>query len=110
MTGEWVEPFFKPAWSPEYFRGVMYLGHLLCVGREIAEAARFDPPLTASGLEFMLRVSETGARVGHVPRVLYHWRKRLDIAETSEAKPQMGALQQSAVNAHLRRLQASRAG
>jgi GT2 family glycosyltransferase len=106
MIGELVEPFFKPAWSPEYFRGVMYLGHLLCVRREIAQATRFDPRFDGvQDFEFMLRVSETGARVGHIPRVLYHWRKTPgSIAERSEAKPQAGALQEEAVNAHLQRL------
>ena len=29
------EPFFKPDWSLEYFRGVMYLGHLLAVRRAV---------------------------------------------------------------------------
>ncbi len=105
-TGELVEPFFKPEWSPEYFRGVMYVGHLLCVRREIASKARFDSAFDGvQDFEFMLRVSETGARIGHIPRVLYHWRKTAgSIAEASDAKPQIGALQQSAVNAHLGRL------
>jgi len=104
-TGELVEPFFKPAWSPEYFRGVMYLGHLLCLRREIAQATRFDPAFDGvQDFEFMLRVGEAGTRVGHIPQVLYHWRKTPgSIAETSEAKPQAGALQEDAVNAHLRR-------
>jgi len=105
-TGDLVEPFFKPAWSPEYFRGVMYVGHLLCVRREIASRTRFDPAFDGvQDFEFMLRVSETGARIGHIPRVLYHWRKTPgSIAATSDAKPQAGALQRSAVNAHLGRL------
>jgi GT2 family glycosyltransferase len=105
-TGELVEPFFKPAWSPEYFRGVMYAGHLLCVRREIARNVRFDSAFDGvQDFEFMLRVSETGARIGHVPRVLYHWRKTPgSIAETSDAKPQAGALQRSAVNGHLGRM------
>ncbi len=105
-TGELVEPFFKPAWSPEYFRGVMYVGHLLCVRREIAVKTRFDSAFDGvQDFEFMLRVSETGARIGHIPRILYHWRKTPgSIAEASDAKPQIGALQQSAVNAHLGRL------
>jgi len=105
-TGELVEPFFKPAWSPEYFRGVMYVGHLLCLRREIAQKTRFDSAFDGvQDFEFMLRVSETGATIGHIPRVLYHWRKTPgSIAEASDAKPQIGALQQSAVNAHLRRL------
>lgn len=105
-TGELVEPFFKPAWSPEYFRGVMYVGHLLCVRREIAVKIRFDTVFDGvQDFEFMLRVSETGARIGQIPRILYHWRKTPgSIAETSDAKPRTGALQQSAVNAHLTRL------
>ena len=106
-TGERVEPFFKPAWSPEYFRGAMYLGHLLCLRRDLAQTTRFDPAFDGvQDFEFMLRVSETEVRIGHVPRVLYHWRKTPgSIAATSEAKPQAGALQEEAVNAHLRRLQ-----
>ncbi|HEV2841969.1 MAG TPA: glycosyltransferase [Chthoniobacterales bacterium] len=105
-TGELVEPFFKPAWSPEYFRGVMYVGHLLCVRREIAVKTRFDSAFDGvQDFEFMLRVSETGARIAHIPRILYHWRKTPgSIAEAGDAKPQIGALQQNAVNAHLARL------
>jgi O-antigen biosynthesis protein len=105
-TGELVEPFFKPAWSPEYFRGVMYVGHLLCVRRTLAAKTPFDSAFDGiQDFEFMLRVSETGARIGHIPRVLYHWRKTPgSIAEASNAKPQIGALQQRAVNAHLDRL------
>ncbi|HWM23262.1 MAG TPA: glycosyltransferase [Chthoniobacterales bacterium] len=105
-TGELVEPFFKPAWSPEYFRGVMYVGHLLCVRREIAVTTRFDSAFDGvQDFEFMLRVSEAAARIGHIPRILYHWRKTPgSIAEAGDAKPQIGVLQQSAVNAHLRRL------
>lgn len=105
-TGELVEPFFKPAWSPEYFRGVMYVGHLLCVRREIAVTTRFDSAFDGvQDFEFMLRVSEAASRIGHIPRILYHWRKTPgSIAEASDAKPQIGALQQSAVNAHLTRL------
>jgi GT2 family glycosyltransferase len=105
-TGNLVEPFFKPAWSPEYFRGVMYAGHLLCVRRELAQKARFDSAFDGvQDFEFMLRLSESGVRVGHVPRILYHWRKTPgSIAEKTDAKPQIGALQERAVNAHLERM------
>jgi GT2 family glycosyltransferase len=105
-TGELVEPFFKPAWSPEYFRGVMYIGHLLFVRRDLAQKTRFDSAFDGvQDFEFMLRISETGARIGHIPQVLYHWRKTPgSIAAAADAKPQIGALQESAVNAHLRRL------
>jgi GT2 family glycosyltransferase len=105
-SGQLVEPFFKPDWSPEYFRGVMYVGHLLCIRREIATRVRFDPQFDGvQDFEFMLRVSETGARIGHVPEVLYHWRRTPgSIAHKADAKPEIDALQQRAVNAHLERL------
>ena len=105
-TGELVEPFFKPAWSPEYFRGVMYIGHLLFVRRDLAQETRFDSAFDGvQDFEFMLRISETGARIGHIPQALYHWRKTPgSIAAATDAKPQIGALQENAVNAHLGRL------
>ena len=105
-SGVLVEPFFKPEWSPEYFRGVMYVGHLLCVKRELARNVGFDS--TYDGIqdfEFMLRLSETGPRIGHVPQILYHWRKTPhSTAENTEAKPRIGLLQEKAVNAHLERV------
>lgn len=106
-SGKLVEPFFKPDWSPEYFRGVMYVGHLLCVRRELAQRVGFDSAFDGvQDFEFMLRVSEQGARIGHVPQVLYHWRKTPgSIAEKSDAKPQIDALQARAVRAHLQRIQ-----
>lgn len=105
-TGQLVEPFFKPDWSPEYFRGVMYVGHLLCVRRGLAAKTQFDSAFDGvQDFEFMLRLSETGVSVGHIPRVLYHWRKTPgSIAEKTDAKPQIGALQERAVNAHLERV------
>ena len=101
-----TEPFFKPDWSPEYFRGAMYVGHLLCLRRDLACRVRFDTNFDGvQDFEFMLRVGETGARIGHVPRILYHWRKTPgSIAETSAAKPQAAVLQEKAVNAHLQRV------
>jgi GT2 family glycosyltransferase/ribosomal protein L29 len=105
-SGSLIEPFFKPAWSPEYFRGVMYVGHLLCVRRELANRTRFDSAFDGvQDFEFMLRLSEAAPRIGHVPEILYHWRKTPgSIAERTDAKPQIGLLQERAVNAHLKRM------
>jgi GT2 family glycosyltransferase len=104
--GELVEHFFKPDWSPEYFRGVMYVGHLLCIRRELAARVRFDSAFDGvQDFEFMLRVSESGAKIGHVPRILYHWRKTSgSIAEKTTAKPRIAVLQEHAVSNHLARV------
>lgn len=105
-SGDLVEPFFKPDWSPEYFRGAMYVGHLLCVRRDLARATRFDSTFDGvQDYEFLLRLSESEARIAHLPRVLYHWRKTPgSIAERVDAKPQIGELQARAVNAQLARV------
>ncbi|PYI90356.1 MAG: hypothetical protein DME97_17840 [Verrucomicrobia bacterium] len=105
-SGLLVEPFFKPDWSPEYFRGVMYVGHLLSLRRDLAARTRFDPSFDGvQDFEFMLRLSETAPRIGHIPEVLYHWRKTPgSVAEKTDAKPQVAALQERAVNAHLERV------
>jgi GT2 family glycosyltransferase len=105
-SGALVEPFFKPDWSPEYFRGAMYVGHLLCVERELARQTRFDSTYDGvQDFEFMLRVSELAPRIGHIPEALYHWRKTPgSIAENTDAKPMISMLQERAVNTHLQRL------
>lgn len=105
-SSELVEPFFKPDWSPEYFRGAMYVGHLLGVRRDLAIETRFDSAFDGvQDFEFMLRLSERNPRIGHIPQILYHWRKTAgSVAEKTDAKPHLGALQQRAVNAHLQRL------
>ena len=68
--------FFKPDWSPETFPGSGYVGHL-AVFRASAVAAvdgfRVTCP-TACHYDLILRVSENGGVVEHVPRILYHSR------------------------------------
>lgn len=105
-SGSLVEPFYKPEWSPDYFRGVMYVGHLLGVKRELATRTGFDPAFDGiQDFEFVLRLSELAPRIGHIPEVLYHWRKTPgSVAESTEAKPNLGLLQERAVNAHLKRI------
>lgn len=100
------EPFHKPDWSPEYFRGVMYVGHLLCVRREMAlEAGGFDSRYDhVQDFEFMLRFSERTPRIGHLSRILYHWRAIPgSVAASEDAKSDIARRQLDAVRAHLGR-------
>ena len=104
--GRHSKPFHKPDWSPELFRGVMYVGHLLVVRRSLVnEVGGFDSVFDGvQDYELMLRVSERTQRIEHVPRLLYHWRKLPgSVASSTDAKPGIPALQAAAVNAHLRR-------
>ena len=104
--GRHSEPFHKPDWSPELFRGVMYVGHFLFVRRSLVEEiggldSTYDG---VQDFELMLRVSERTDRIEHIPRVLYHWRKLPgSVARSTHAKEGIAERQAAAVNAHLER-------
>ncbi|MGD1713248.1 glycosyltransferase family 2 protein, partial [Dapis sp. BLCC M172] len=103
----YIESFFKPDWSPEYFRGVMYVGHLLCVRRKIAlDVKGFNSQFDGvQDYEFMLRVSEKTNKIAHIYKHLYHWRKvKGSISGDVDAKAGIEVVQQAAVNAHLERI------
>jgi glycosyltransferase involved in cell wall biosynthesis len=105
--GRRILPFFKPDFSPEFLRGVMYIGHALCVRTSIARAAGgFDPQYDGiQDYEFLLRVTEHTRKVGHTPHILYHWRQSAtSSALHGNVKGNMDKKQSDAVRAHLRRV------
>lgn len=88
--GRRVEPYLKPDWSPELVLSFNYLCHLLVVRRDLLRKvggfrSEYDG---AQDYDLVLRISETGCDVGHVPEVLYTWRKSPgSIAAGGHAKP-----------------------
>jgi GT2 family glycosyltransferase/tetratricopeptide (TPR) repeat protein len=100
------DPFYKPDWSPELFRGVMYVGHLLVVRRSLfQQIGRLDSTFDkVQDFELMLRLSEVTERIIHIPKILYHWRMIPgSVALGSNEKTGIDQLQARAVTAHLRR-------
>jgi GT2 family glycosyltransferase len=101
------EPFFKPDWSPVYFRGVMYLGHFLAVRREVMHQVGGCNSIYdgVQDYELALRISEKTQKIEHIARVLYHWRAISgSVAADPQAKDGIEALQEQAVQAHLDRM------
>lgn len=85
-------PFFKPDWSPDTILSVMYTNHLAIYRRSIVcEVGGLRKEYDGTqDYDFTLRFMEKSdnKRVGHVPKVLYHWRERPEsIATSMEAKP-----------------------
>jgi glycosyltransferase involved in cell wall biosynthesis len=104
--GRRLLPMLKPDFSPEFLLGVMYIGHALCVRTTVARAAGgFDPQFDGvQDYEFFLRVTEHTRRIGHVPKILYHWRQSPgSSALHGNVKGDMDQRQADAVRAHLRR-------
>ena len=93
LDGRHSEPYFKPDWSPDHFMGTMYTCHLTAARRSIVDAAGgFRAGYEgAQDYDLWLRMMEQAAArggIGHVPRILYHWRKIPGSTATeSHAKP-----------------------
>lgn len=73
-------PFFKPDWSPDLFLNMMYTNHLATYRTSIVKAVGgLRTAYNGSqDYDFTLRFMERSdnKRVGHVAKVLYHWRER----------------------------------
>lgn len=73
-------PFLKPDWSPDLFMCMMYTNHLGIYRTSIAkEIGGLRSAYNGSqDYDFTLRFMERSdnQRVGHISKILYHWRER----------------------------------
>jgi len=76
-NGQFVDPHFKPDWSPETFESMMYTCHFGVFRRSLIEKiGGFRAGYEGSqDYDLVLRFSEITSRIHHIPKVLYHWRK-----------------------------------
>ncbi|MCP3098541.1 glycosyltransferase [Myxococcus sp. K15C18031901] len=74
--GRRAAPFFKPDWSPDLLRSVNYVCHFLVARRALlTEVGGVREGFDGSqDYDLMLRLSEATRGIGHVPKLLYHWR------------------------------------
>ncbi len=87
-NGSRCEPHFKPDYSPDTLMSLMYTSHLSAYRRSIVNEVGglrvgFEG---AQDYDLTLRFTEKTNRVGHIPKILYHWRIRsgstsLDLGE-----------------------------
>lgn len=85
-------PFFKPDWSPDAFMCLNYTNHLSVYRTEIVKkVGELRTKYNGSqDYDFALRFMEytTNTRVGHVDKILYHWRERKEsVAYDPNSKP-----------------------
>jgi O-antigen biosynthesis protein len=90
-NNEHVRPFFKPDWSPEYFLGFPFIGRPAAFRRELVEKVGGIRADFGEAVEYdlALRMIAAGAKVHHVPDVLYHRRQK----PPTESKDSLRALQ-----------------
>ncbi|MNH78022.1 Hyaluronan synthase [compost metagenome] len=88
--GRRYAPQFKPDFSPVLLLSFMYMSHIVGVRRALFEAVGgirkgFEG---SQDYDFALRATERANSVGHIPKILYHWRAAEgSTARSGDAKP-----------------------
>jgi glycosyltransferase involved in cell wall biosynthesis len=74
---EYFEPHFKPDFSLDLLRNVNYITHFVVVRKTIVKKLHGirEGYEGAQDYDFLLRVVDEGVAIGHVPKILYHWRQ-----------------------------------
>lgn len=77
FKGKYMEPHFKPDFSPDTLMGVNYICHL-CVLRKslVDKLGGFRKKYDGSqDYDLFLRVVEKTKNIHHIEKILYHWRQ-----------------------------------
>lgn len=83
-------PFFKPDFSPDALMSMMYVCHLSVFRASfVRELGGFRLGVEgAQDYDLALRAVERTSKIGHVAKLLYHWRERAESTACDvEAKP-----------------------
>jgi O-antigen biosynthesis protein len=105
--GTFSQPFFKPDFNIDLLRHYNYVCHMLTIRRSLLDklapnTAEFDG---AQDHNLTFEAVEKARHVGHVPRILYHWRITANsTAGDASAKDYAAQAGIKAVQAHLNRL------
>ncbi len=89
--GKRSAPQFKPDWSPELLLSYMYFSHLFVLRAEtFRQVGGLRTGFEGSqDYDLALRVTEIARHIGHIPKVLYHWRVLPgSTASSGQAKPE----------------------
>lgn len=83
-------PHFKPDWSPDTLMSHMYTCHFAIYRKNLVDKTGglrcgYEG---AQDYDFTLRFTELTSNIGHISKILYHWRERKEsTAINPEAKP-----------------------
>lgn len=106
IEGYQTEPYFKSDFNPDLFLSNNYLNHFSVIRRTVFEqAGKFRKGFEGSqDYDLFLRIFSLTKNFGHIPKVLYHWRKIPgSTAETYSAKSYPELASQKALKDYLQR-------
>lgn len=106
-TSLFHSPRFKPEFNYDFLRSINYICHLFLVRRSLAMEAGFlkKEYEGAQDYDFILRCCERTSRIGHIPKVLYHWRAHEEsTAGNQDSKSYAVKSSMDALKAHYKRM------
>lgn len=101
------QPHLKPDFNLDLLRSNNYITHFFCAEKALVENVggirkEFDG---AQDYDFILRCVEIAEKIGHVPRILYHWRCHQEsTSENPFSKQYAVDAGKRAITAHLERM------
>ena len=101
------QPHLKPDFNIDLLRSNNYITHFLAVKRSLLDQvggirSDFDG---AQDYDFILRCAEQAGAIGHIPRILYHWRcHKESTSENPFSKQYAVDAGKRAIGEHLKRL------
>ena len=101
------KPHLKPDFNIDLLRSNNYITHFLAVKRSLLDRvggirSDFDG---AQDYDFILRCAEQAGAIGHIPRILYHWRcHKESTSENPFSKQYAVDAGKRAIGEHLKRL------
>ena len=81
---------FKPDWAPHNLLSRNYFGHVVALRKAIVDViGGFRLGFEGSqDYDLLLRATEASQKIGHIPKVLYHWRIHgMSAAQSEDVKP-----------------------
>lgn len=105
--GELYGRFYKPDWSPEFILSCGYTTHFSVYRKSvIARVGGFRSTYDgAQDYDLTLRVVSATSKVGHIPKLLYHWRTiASSTALSANAKPYAYISAKAALRDHMHRI------
>lgn len=99
-------PHFKPDFSIDNLRSANYITHFVCVRKSILdEVGPFDSKCDgAQDYDMFLRIADVTKQIGHVSKILYHWRvTEKSTAQAAANKPYVMEAGKYALRKHLER-------
>ncbi len=107
VEGKYVNPFFKPDWSPDLLYAQNYVCHLLVVRKDLINMiGGFNENCDGSqDYDLILRLSQITSDVFHIPKILYIWREsQTSTAANPDSKPYAHEAGRIALNKHLKKM------